>query len=57
MLGMLALCGIGPEDMASGRPASRMIYPMSSFGIAWVAITVQVPCVVPQGRASVVLIY
>jgi CRP-like cAMP-binding protein len=31
--------GIGPEHPASGQPQSRLIYPMSWFGVAWIFLT------------------
>ena len=33
------LCGIGAEDVFTGKPYSRLIYPLSHFAIAWVATT------------------
>ena len=31
--------GIGPADENSARPQSRLVYPLSPFGITWIAIT------------------
>ncbi len=31
--------GIGPELEASGRPSSKLIHPLSPFGLTWIAIT------------------
>ena len=31
--------GIGPERRATGKPKSRLIYPLSPFGIGWVSLT------------------
>ena len=33
------LFGIGPESIQSGKPKSRLIYPLSIFGIGWIAVT------------------
>jgi len=33
------VCGIGAEDVLTGKPSSRLIYPLSNFAIAWVATT------------------
>ncbi|MGB1596805.1 MAG: hypothetical protein ACPIOQ_28865, partial [Promethearchaeia archaeon] len=31
--------GIGPADEMAGVPASRLIYPLSSFGLMWIFLT------------------
>jgi len=31
--------GIGPPDHESAKPQSRLIYPLSPFGIAWISVT------------------
>jgi hypothetical protein len=37
---MQFIFGIGPEDNTRAMPASRLIHPLSNFGIVWVFTTV-----------------
>ena len=36
---LLYIFGIGPENTETGAPGSRLIYPLSKFGLAWIVLT------------------